>query len=107
MDLLRSGECRYVGGRHALREGEYTARVWAGGFGLLSSMAGRSGLLDLEDSYSASWTDDETITLTFEGEGFTKSIADYGRQAPPEFQAFRALMEEVVEEHGWLPVGGK
>ncbi|MFT6714518.1 MAG: hypothetical protein ACJAVJ_001805, partial [Planctomycetota bacterium] len=65
----------------------------------------RLGLEELNSEYQAAWTDDETITIQFERDDASFTIQDYGRQAPPEFQAFRALFDELIEQQGWSPVG--
>lgn len=103
-DFFRGGEVRYVGGANAPRAGEFRGNTSLYAYVLLCSLVERGGLLDMQDSYSASWTDDETITIEIESASGVKTISDYGRQAPPEFQAFRALFDEFIEEVRLSPV---
>ncbi len=73
-------------------------------YALLCSYITRTDLTSLQGRYAASWTDDEEITATFEGERGVIVIADYGRYAPPEFQAYVALFDDIVEHIDWSPI---
>jgi len=105
VQLFRGGRAHYQGGDFSPRKGAYEGQVGFYEYSLLCSLVERLELLGMNDSYQAGWTDDETITLEIETADGTKTIADYGRQAPPEFQAFRALFDELVERTIWKPSG--
>lgn len=104
-EFLRSGVALYSGELYTPREGEFEAELHYDSFALLCSLAERLGLEELDSEYLAAWTDDETITIQFERDGASSTIQDYGRQAPPEFQAFRALFDELIEQQDWSRVG--
>jgi len=103
VQLFRGGQATYEGDRFAPRQGAYVGAVTLYDYGLLSALARRVGLLEMSDRYSAQWTDDETITFELTGAHGDKVISDYGRQGPPELQAFRALFESVVDRIRWKP----
>ncbi len=104
VQFFRGGKATYKGVSYTQRKGTYEGEVGYYGYGLLCSLVERLNLMGMSDDYQAGWTDDETITIEIETKDGIKTIADYGRQAPPEFQAFRALFDELSERTMWRPV---
>lgn len=105
VELRRGGAARYVGRGHAPREGEHEGDAGLYAYALLCAALEDLGLERMRERYAASWTDDEAIVIEWERDGRTGRVSDYGRQAPPAFQAYRALFDELVEQIEWTPVG--
>lgn len=105
VELRTGGTARYTGGDHAPRRGVFEGDVGLYGYALLCAAAEDMRIERLEPSYLAGWTDDETVVLEWERDGEAHRIKDYGRRAPPAFQAYRALFDELVEQIEWTPVG--
>lgn len=101
VEFFRGGRARYTGADFAPRVGVFQGEMSLYGYALLCSLSERIKLNEMSNQYSASWTDDETVTITVDSDGVSKTIEDYGQQAPPEFQAFRALFDELAEEVTW------
>jgi len=104
VELRRGGPSRYTGGAHAPREGEFTGPASLYAYGLLCAAVEDLRLEDLRESYTAGWTDDETVVVEWERDGKTHRVSDYGRRAPPAFQAYRALFDELVDGMSWTPI---
>lgn len=98
----RGGRAEYVGTKYTPRQGTFQGEIGAYGYALLCSVLERMSFSYLEDSYAATWTDDETVVVeVVTSSGEKKSVSDYGRQAPPELFAFQALFDRLTEKVAW------
>jgi hypothetical protein len=104
IELRRDGTARYRGGEHAPRRGDFEGEVHLVAFALLCAAAEDLGLEGMQGRYAAEWTDDENVAIEWVREGRTGQVLDYARQAPPAFQAYRALFDELASEIEWQPV---
>ena len=104
VELRRDGTARYRGGEHAPRQGEFEGKVPLYAYALLCAAADDLGLEGMQGRYAADWTDDENVAIEWEREGRTGRVLDYARQAPPAFQAYRALFDELASQIEWQPV---
>ena len=58
----------------------------------------------MQEGYSASWTDDETVVLTVDWrDGRTRTVRDYGRRGPPELWALQRVIDSLADEIDWQP----
>lgn len=81
-----NGNILFMGDDYAVKEGFYTSHVSANRFKKILAGFEKADFENLNDSYYANHTDDETITITFvRNDSIIKTIEDYGHKAPAEF----------------------
>lgn len=97
----KGGKAEFNGKAYTKLKGSYAGEITLYEYALLTSLIERTGIEGYKSRYVASWTDDETVKLRIKSNGVDKVIVDYGRQAPPEFQAFRALFDEIQSGIKW------
>lgn len=95
-----TGHVVYQGGMYVDKIGFYEGQITKEEFLSIEREFRKANISDLSDQYSASWTDDETISTTFcRKNKIVKSIQDYGRTAPDElvwaYPALRYLFHEL------------
>lgn len=84
--ITKNGDIVYFGKKYNEFNGFYTATTRPEMFRGLQLAFAKANIAKLETDYSAGWTDDETITVTFISKGkIVKTISDYGRGAPSAF----------------------
>lgn len=105
VELRSGGAARYTGRAFAPREGYYEGRVWLYDYALLCAAAQDLGVESMKASYRSAWTDQKTVIVEWQRDGQVHRIEDYGRFAPPAFQAYRALLDEIVSRIQWRRVG--
>lgn len=87
-DILinKSGQVIYFGYKFNTVNGYFKSKISSKIFSKLENDFKKANIKKLQDNYSAVWTDDETISVTFIRDNkVVKSISDYGSQAPTEF----------------------
>src|SRR6185503_3573343 len=85
--LIKSnGEVLFDGEGYTTLKELFTGHISTTRFQNLADNFKKVDFDSLQTNYQAGWTDDETITTTFLKNGrISKTILDYGRQAPPLF----------------------
>jgi hypothetical protein len=87
VSIKKDGQILYYGYRHNTKEGFYKAQVNSNVFSELEADFHKVALDSLKENYAADWSDDEMITVSLIKNGkIIKTISDYGRQSPREFQ---------------------
>jgi hypothetical protein len=82
----KQGNVFFSGQYYNTMNGLFTSKISPDKYTIFESNFKKADIENLETSYSAIWTDDETITVTFiKDNKIAKTISDYGRQAPTEF----------------------
>ncbi len=84
------------------RRGTYKTRIDDKSFGELSGLLNYIGFPTLSDSYSVSWTDDQTsvLTVTYDG-GRKKKIVDYGLIGSFGLSRVYDMFFELRENQKW------
>jgi hypothetical protein len=116
VELRRDGSALYRGERFVERIGTFRGTVSLRDYARIcvflerfafDELAPRYDGITFADGTGVMWTDDNTITIRTVGSGGTeKRVADYGRVAPPEFQAVQLLIERTIEGIAWEPAEG-
>jgi hypothetical protein len=101
VDFFRDGRAVYEGEAYVELIGHFEIAHLEQTFALLAANAEAMRLLEMEDRYSASWTDDETVTVEIETDDGLKRIEDYGRFGPPLLRAFQRLVDGEVAAIDW------
>ncbi len=72
------------------------------GFARLCLFVERFRFDQLEQSYDASATDQNTVTISVVPKGATAvTVSDYGEQAPPEFVAVELALRDLIRTIDW------
>lgn len=95
-----TGHVVYHGEMYVDKIGFYEGRISKEKFLSIERDFRKANVRYLSDQYSASWTDDETISTTFcKQNRIVKSVEDYGRTAPDElvwaYPSLRYLFQEL------------
>lgn len=86
IEIDKSGEVQFFGGYCSSIEGNYKFKISKDAFSKINLSFLKSNWPNLENGYISSWTDDETVYVTFVKNGtIIKTIKDYGKNAPTEF----------------------
>ncbi len=86
ISINKNGQVIYFGDEYNTVNGYYKSKVSSAIFSKLEIDFKKANIKNLQDLYSANWTDDETVSVTFiKDNKVVKTICDYGRQAPTEF----------------------
>lgn len=84
--LTKKGDVYYYGFSHNTFNGFFQSKVSSELVAKIESDFKKADVINLNDSYAAGYTDDETITVTFvKNKRIIKSISDYGRTSPAQF----------------------
>jgi len=97
VDYFKDGRVVYQGDEYVEHLGHFEFGDLVPIFALLAANVEAMGLLDLDDEYLGSWTDDESVTVEIESSTGVKHIEDYGRQGPPLLRAFQDLVDRRTE----------
>lgn len=85
VSLDRNGDIHYQGIAHTDKVGFYSGKLDQSKTNFIFKKFEKANIKNLKSGYSASHTDDQTITTSFIKNGkIIKSIYDYGREAPNE-----------------------
>lgn len=98
-----TGHVLFYGEMYVSKIGFYEGKISKDKFKAIEKEFRKAKILDLKKEYSASWTDDETISTTFLKQGeIKKSIEDYGRTGPDElvwaYPSLRYLFQDIALE---------
>lgn len=86
IEIDKSGDVIFNGGYCSSIKGNYKSKISKELFSKINLSFLKSNWTNLESEYISSWTDDETVYVTFIKNGtIIKTIQDYGRKAPTEF----------------------
>lgn len=85
ISIEKNGDVLYSGKRFTTINGLYTSKISREEYSKIETNFKKAGIKNLKDEYSANWTDDQTVNITFvKNDRIIKTISDYGRQAPTE-----------------------
>jgi len=86
IEIDKSGDVIFKGGYCSSIKGNYKSKISKALFSKIKLSFLKSNWAKLENEYISSWTDDETVYVTFVKNGrIIKTIDDYGGKAPTEF----------------------
>lgn len=82
----KNGDVLFWGQMYNTQNGLYKSRITREKYREVETAFKKAGISNLKDRYSAEWTDDEALTVTFlKDNKIVKTVNDYGGQAPAEF----------------------
>ncbi|MGQ3012457.1 MAG: DUF6438 domain-containing protein [Flavobacteriales bacterium] len=85
VSIDKEGNVFFRGKMYNTRNGLYSAKITKDEYKEIEEDFKKAGIMSLKDLYSADWTDDEEITISFyKNNKVVKTIKDYGGQAPSE-----------------------
>ncbi|HRG09181.1 MAG TPA: DUF6438 domain-containing protein, partial [Cyclobacteriaceae bacterium] len=98
-----TGNVLFFGEMYVSKIGFYEGKISKDKFIAIEKEFRKAQILDLKRKYSASWTDDETISTTFIKQNeIKKTIEDYGRTGPDElvwaYPSLRYLFQDITLE---------
>ena len=86
ISIENDGKLYYLGQSYNTVNGFFTSTISKAEYLKLENNFKKSDISSLNEHYSASHTDDETVSVTFiKNRKIVKTIYDYGREAPTEF----------------------
>lgn len=108
ISVAATGKIVYNGERFNLKDGNYNGKITQQEYIELQDDFKKAGVDTLKTDYSANWTDDQTITVTFIKNGkIYKTVSDYGFQSPSELIAactqVRFLYQQLKLKRTALP----
>jgi hypothetical protein len=87
VEINKNGEINYYGAHYNSKNGFFKSKISLNEFTEIQKNLKKVNYLKLKDNYSANWTDDQEISVTFVKDNkIVKSITDYGRQSPKNFR---------------------
>ena len=87
IEINKNGTVNYSGADHNSKNGFFKSKINSNQFDEIEQNLKKTNYLNLEDKYSANWTDDQEVSVTFVKDNkIIKSITDYGRQSPKLFR---------------------
>jgi hypothetical protein len=98
--LRRDGTATYLGKRFSRRDGVFHGKLGYG-FERLAEFLYQQGFFNLDENYSAPFTDLDTAIVTVVSDGKTKAVTDYGSAAPVELWGLEKLIDSISEEITW------
>lgn len=94
IEINRNGEIYYRGSDYNTKNGFFKSKIKLNDFKKIEIDFKKTNFLNLKDNYSANWTDDQEVSITFVKDNkIIKSIKDYGRQSP---KLFRITLEPIT-----------
>ncbi|MWB96829.1 hypothetical protein GON26_20900 [Flavobacterium sp. GA093] len=83
ISIDNNGNVIYYGQYYNTKNGIFKSKITKNEYQKIQTNFKKADIKNLKDNYEGSWTDDETITITFiKNNKIVKSINDYGRQSP-------------------------
>lgn len=87
IEINENGEIYYYGAHYNSKNGYFKSKINSDEFNEFEESLKKANFLNLKDNYSANWTDDQEVNVTFVKDNkILKSINDYGRQSPKYFR---------------------
>lgn len=87
IEINKNGEIYYYGTHYNSKNGYFKSQINLNEFNDIEKSFKKVNFLNLKDNYSANWTDDQEVNVTFVKDNkIIKSISDYGRQSPKYFR---------------------
>ena len=87
IEINMNGEIYYYGTHYNSKNGYFKSKIKASEFNEIEKSLKKVNFLNLKDNYTANWTDDQEVSVTFvKDDKILKSVTDYGRQSPKSFQ---------------------
>lgn len=87
LEIHKNGTVLYNGHYYNLKNGFYTSKIQPEEFKKIELDFKKTHYLELKNKYSAKWTDDQEMSITFiKDDKILKTITDYGRQSPKSFR---------------------
>ena len=104
--LRRDGTATYIGKENVPRIGEYKSQVipyqpLGAEFIRLAKLIASQGFLKMNDQYTASITDAETVITSIVHNGKRKTIVNYANQAPIELYGIERAIDGVAAQIKW------
>lgn len=94
IEINKNGEIYYHGSGYNTKNGFFKSKIKPNDFKEIEIDFKKTNFLNLKDNYSANWTDDQEVSITFiKDNKIIKSIKDYGRQSP---KLFRITIEPLT-----------
>lgn len=85
LSIDNKGNMFFWGRKYTTKIGMYKASITLEEFRYFEESFKQSDIKNLKDYYAASWTDDQTVSISFVKDGtIVKSVSDYGMYAPTE-----------------------
>lgn len=85
ISINNRGNILYFGRAYTIKNGICTSKITKEDYQKIQSKFDRANISNLKNEYQGSWTDDETVTVSFIKENrIVKTISDYGRTSPIE-----------------------
>lgn len=86
LSINNKGDFLFYGIKYTDTIGLYKGQISLEEFKNFEENFKQSAIKNLKDHYAASWTDDQTVSVSFiRNDTIIKSVSDYGRHAPTEF----------------------
>lgn len=86
ISINRNGHVLYFGDSYNTINGLYQSEVDSSIFSKIETDFKKANIQMLHNKYDASWSDDQTVSVTFiKNKRIVKTISDYARQSPAEF----------------------
>ena len=87
IEINKNGNVNYSGSHYNSKNGFFKSKISTNQFKEIELSFKKTNYLNLKDKYSANWTDDQEVSVTFVKDNkIIKSITDYGRQSPKLFR---------------------
>ena len=87
IEINKDGEIYYYGKYYNTKNGYFKSKISQKEFNEIERNLKKVNFLNLKNNYSANWTDDQQVNVTFVKDNkIVKSISDYGRQSPKNFR---------------------
>lgn len=87
IEINKNGEIYYYGAHYNSKNGYFKSKIKVSEFNEIKNGLKKVNFLNLKDNYTANWTDDQEVSVTFvKDDKILKSITDYGRQSPKSFR---------------------
>ncbi len=87
IEINKNGNVNYSGSYYNSKNGFFKSKISSNQFNEIELSFKKTNYLNLKDKYSANWTDDQEVSVTFVKDNkIIKSITDYGRQSPKLFR---------------------
>ncbi len=87
IEINKNGNVNYSGSHYNSKNGFFKSKISSNQFNEIELSLKKTNYLNLENKYTAEWTDDQEVSVTFVKDNkIIKSITDYGRQSPKIFR---------------------
>ena len=101
--IRNDGTVRYHGEAHVDRIGDWETTIAPYEFHQLANFIAESGDLQMQDTFTSSVTDGETVYTTFVMRGRRKVFSNYASSGPPKLWALQRLIDGLSAGATWRP----